>query len=33
MRPFDYPIATVILIGFAYYIYRHIKHARARNTE
>ncbi|GAB4443218.1 MAG: DedA family protein [Anaerolineae bacterium] len=29
MRPFDYPIAAVLVIGFAYYIYRHIKHARA----
>jgi len=29
MRPFDYPIIAVILIGLAYYIYRHIRHARA----
>ena len=25
MRPFDIPIAIVILVGFGYYIYRHIK--------
>ncbi len=29
MRPFDYPIIALILIGLAYYIYRHIRHARA----
>ena len=29
MRPFDYPIIAIILIGLAYYIYRHIRHARA----
>jgi membrane protein DedA with SNARE-associated domain len=28
MRPFDYPIAAVILVGIAYYIYRHVRHAR-----
>src|SRR5258706_5347373 len=28
MRPFDYPIITVILLGLTYYIYRHIRHAR-----
>ena len=29
MRPFDYPIIAIVLIGLAYYIYRHIRHARA----
>lgn len=29
MRPFDYPIAAILILGFAYYVYRHIKHARA----
>ncbi len=28
MRPFDYPIIAIILIGLAYYVYRHIRHAR-----
>ena len=28
MRPFDYPIIAIILIGLAYYIYRHVRHAR-----
>ena len=28
MRPFDYPILAVLLIGLAYYVYRHIRHAR-----
>jgi len=28
MRPFDIPIIGIILIGLAYYIYRHIRHAR-----
>ncbi len=28
MRPFDYPIIALILIGLAYYIYRHVRHAR-----
>lgn len=27
MRPFDIPIAIVILLGFGYYIYRHVRHA------
>lgn len=29
MRPFDYPILAILLLGLAYYIYRHIRHARA----
>jgi hypothetical protein len=29
MRPFDIPIAVVILGAAAYYIYRHVKHFRA----
>ena len=29
MRPFDYPIALIILVAVAYYIYRHVRHARA----
>ncbi|MCS6964315.1 DedA family protein [Thermoflexus sp.] len=28
MRPFDIPIAFALLGGFAYYLYRHIRHAR-----
>jgi membrane protein DedA with SNARE-associated domain len=28
MRPFDYPIIALILFGLAYYIYRHVRHAR-----
>ena len=30
MRPFDIPIAIVLLGGFAYYVYRHIKHAQVK---
>jgi membrane protein DedA with SNARE-associated domain len=30
MRPFDIPIAIVILAGLAYYVYRHVRHARSR---
>ena len=33
MRPFDYPIIAILLIGLAYYIYRHIRHARADAEE
>ncbi len=29
MRPFDYPIIAIILIGLLYYIYRHVRHARS----
>lgn len=29
MRPFDIPIAIAILAGLAYYIYRHVRHARS----
>ena len=28
MRPFDIPIAIILLAAFAYYVYRHIKHGR-----
>jgi len=28
MRPFDWPIIAIIVVGLAYYIYRHIRHAR-----
>lgn len=28
MRPFDYPIIAIFLIALAYYVYRHIRHAR-----
>lgn len=28
MRPFDYPIIAILVIGIVYYIYRHIRHAR-----
>jgi membrane protein DedA with SNARE-associated domain len=28
MRPFDIPIAIVIVVGFAYYVYRHVRRAR-----
>lgn len=31
MRPFDIPIAIVLVAGFAYYIYRHVR--RGRKTE
>src|SRR5450432_596424 len=33
MRPFDYPIIAIILLGLAYYIYRHIRHARDDSDE
>ena len=33
MRPFDYPIIAIILLGLAYYIYRHIRHAREDSDE
>jgi membrane protein DedA with SNARE-associated domain len=29
MRPFDIPIAVVILLAAAYYVYRHVRHFRA----
>jgi membrane protein DedA with SNARE-associated domain len=28
MRPFDIPIAIVLVVGFVYYVYRHIRHGR-----
>jgi len=28
MRPFDIPIAIVLVVGFVYYVYRHIKRAQ-----
>ena len=27
MRPFDYPIAAIIVVAVVWYVYRHIKHA------
>ena len=32
MRPFDIPIAVVIVAAAAYYIYRHVKHFRTAGT-
>lgn len=32
MRPFDIPIAIVILLGLAYYIYRHVRKGRQRKA-
>lgn len=32
MRPFDIPIAIVLLVGFAYYVCRHVKHAQRPAT-
>ena len=28
MRPFDIPIAIVLVVGFAYYVYRHVSKGR-----
>ena len=28
MRPFDIPIAIVILVGVGYYVYRHVQHGK-----
>ncbi len=33
MRPFDIPIAIVILAGMGYYIYRHVTHGMRRHEE
>jgi membrane protein DedA with SNARE-associated domain len=33
MRPFDIPIAIVILAGMGYYIYRHVTHGLRRHEE
>ena len=33
MRPFDIPIAIVILAGLAYYIYRHVTHGMVRHNK
>jgi membrane protein DedA with SNARE-associated domain len=33
MRPFDIPIAVLILAGLAYYIYRHVTHGVARHSK
>ena len=33
MRPFDIPIAIAVVGGLAYYIYRHIRHARSGAEE
>jgi len=32
MRPYDYPIAAIILAGLVYYIYRHVTHGMARHA-
>jgi len=32
MRPFDFPIAAIILVGLAYYVYRHVTHGMARHA-
>ena len=32
MRPFDIPIAIVILLGLAYYIYRHVRKGRQKKA-
>jgi membrane protein DedA with SNARE-associated domain len=31
MRPFDIPIAIVILAGLAYYVYRHVTHGTRKH--
>jgi len=33
MRPFDIPIAVVILAALAYYVYRHVTHGMARHSK
>ncbi len=33
MRPFDYPIIALIVVGLGYYVYRHIRHAREDANE
>jgi membrane protein DedA with SNARE-associated domain len=33
MRPFDIPIAIVILVGMGYYIYRHVTHGMRQHDE
>ncbi len=33
MRPFDIPIAIAVLGGFAYYVYRHIRHSTNEHQE
>jgi membrane protein DedA with SNARE-associated domain len=33
MRPFDYPILAILVLGLAYYIYRHVRHAREDTEE
>lgn len=32
MRPFDIPIAIVIIAGFAYYVYHHVRKGKAKAT-
>jgi hypothetical protein len=32
MRPFDIPIAIVLVVGLAYYIYRHVTHGMKRHS-
>jgi len=31
MRPFDIPIAIIVVAGFAYYVYRHVTHGMTRH--
>jgi membrane protein DedA with SNARE-associated domain len=33
MRPFDIPIAIIILVGFVYYVYRHVTHGMRHHDE
>jgi membrane protein DedA with SNARE-associated domain len=33
MRPFDIPIAIIIVLGLAYYIYRHVRRGASRKTQ
>jgi len=32
MRPFDIPIAIIIMAGFAYYVYRHVTHGLVKHA-
>ncbi len=32
MRPFDIPIAIILLAGFAYYVYRHVTHGMKKHS-
>ncbi len=33
MRPFDIPIAIALVVGFVWYVYRHVKHSRASGAK